>query len=396
MRFTYAIAHFFVAVVNLRTNSHVDKFFAHLVSVIRLHFGNGNDFHLNGSKPQGECACVMFRENCDESLNAAKHNTVNHDRSVLFAVLSHVRQVETFRHLEIQLNGSALPCSANAVFQVEVDFRSVKCAVAFVDFVVLAQNIQCTFQCVGCRLPLLVGTHAVFRTCGKFQLVLESEHLVEFVYQTYNAFDFFLYLVRSHEDVSIVLSKATNTHKSVQRTGKFVTVNKSKFRHTLGQVTVTVRFALVHQHSAGAVHGFDCVVFVVNLNHVHIVFVVIPVSAAMPKFLIENHWRFDFFITCQCVFFAPEIFQSVSQHHSFGEEKRETGTFVENVEKVQFLAQLAVVTAFGFFHAYDVFVQFQLLFKSRAVDTCQHFVFCVPTPIGTGNACKFENFEPAC
>ena len=54
---------------------------------------------------------------------------------MFLAVRSDVLKVETLRHLKIELNGAALPASADRVINVEIDFRSVEGAVAFVHLV---------------------------------------------------------------------------------------------------------------------------------------------------------------------------------------------------------------------------------------------------------------------
>lgn len=59
---------------------------------------------------------------------------MDHDRSVLFAVGAHISEIESLRHLKIQLNRTALPRSLQAVLQMEVQFRTVKRSVAFIDY----------------------------------------------------------------------------------------------------------------------------------------------------------------------------------------------------------------------------------------------------------------------
>jgi hypothetical protein len=56
-----------------------------------------------------------------------------HDRAMFLAIFADVGHVEAFRHEHIQLDGTALPGTADGVFDVEVQFRAVECAVAFVD-----------------------------------------------------------------------------------------------------------------------------------------------------------------------------------------------------------------------------------------------------------------------
>ena len=65
------------------------------------------------------------------------------------------------------------------------------------------------------------------------------------------------------------------------------------------------------------------------------------------------------------------------------------------MEQVQLLAQLAVVALLGFFQHVQVLFQVFFLGPGRAVDTLQHFVIAVTTPVGTGYLHQLEYFQLA-
>ena len=67
-----------------------------------------------------------------------RHDAVNHDRAMLLAVRAGVLELEALGQLHIELNGAALPGTADGVCQMEVELRAVERAVALVDNVVLA------------------------------------------------------------------------------------------------------------------------------------------------------------------------------------------------------------------------------------------------------------------
>ena len=50
-------------------------------------------------------------------------------------------KIETLRKLEVKLDRTALPCSADSVYQMEVDLRTVECAVSFVDHIVKSKVV---------------------------------------------------------------------------------------------------------------------------------------------------------------------------------------------------------------------------------------------------------------
>ena len=62
----------------------------------------------------------MLDQDTNETLDAAKQHTMNHDRAVRLIIWADIIQIELLRHLEIQLNGTALPGTAQAIFQMEV------------------------------------------------------------------------------------------------------------------------------------------------------------------------------------------------------------------------------------------------------------------------------------
>ena len=99
----------------------------------------------------------MLGKNSDKALDTAEDNAVYHDRTVTLVVLTDICQVEALGHLEVELNGAALPRSADGILEVKVDLRTVECAVALVDGVGLTVLLERAAKCCGSGLPLLVG-----------------------------------------------------------------------------------------------------------------------------------------------------------------------------------------------------------------------------------------------
>ena len=87
----------------------------------------------------------------------------------------------------------------------------------------------------------------------------------------------------------VVLSEAADAEQAVQRTGQLMAVHQTQLTHAQRQVTVGVRLRLIHQHSAGAVHGLYRVILAVDDGGVHVLFVVIPVTGGLPEVAVEYH-----------------------------------------------------------------------------------------------------------
>ena len=157
----------------------------------------------------------MLDQDSDKSLDRSKCYTVDHDRTVFLTICSCVFQFESLRQLEVKLDGTALPRSSDGVFQMEVDLRAIECAVAFVDYIVKAKIIECAAETFGCYLPVLIASHAVFRTGGQLYVIFESEQLIYLIDQSYNTFDLVTDLFRHHEDMCIILCETAYTHQTM-------------------------------------------------------------------------------------------------------------------------------------------------------------------------------------
>ena len=100
------------------------------------------NLYLNWRKPCRESAGKMLDQNSDKTLDRSECNTVDHDRAVLLSISPGVLQVKTLRHLHVKLDGSALPCPSDGIFQMEVDLWPIECAVSFIYHIIKPQIIQ--------------------------------------------------------------------------------------------------------------------------------------------------------------------------------------------------------------------------------------------------------------
>ena len=73
---------------------------------------------------------------------------------------------------------------------------------------------------------------------GKLDLIFEAEGRIYLVKQTDDILYLVLHLIPSHEDMSIILSKAADAEESVQCTGELMTVYKTKLADAVREITV--------------------------------------------------------------------------------------------------------------------------------------------------------------
>ena len=244
-------------------------------------------------------------------------------------------------------------------------------------------------------LPLLHGADVVLGHGGELNLVGEAKHGVHLVKQAHHVLQLVLQLVGGHKQVGVILGEAPHPEQPVQRAGKLVAVDQAQLTHPQGQVPVGMGLALVDHHAAGAVHGLDGVVFLVDDGGVHIVFIVVPVAAALPQLAAEDDGGGDLHIAVLLVDLTPIVDKQVLQHHALGQEEGEAGALVPQHEQAQLLAQAAVVPLLGLLQHLQVLLQHRLLGESDAVHPGEHLVLGVAPPIGAGDGRQLHRFHHA-
>jgi hypothetical protein len=76
-------------------------------------------------------------------------------------------------------------------------------------------------------------------------------------------------------------------------------------------------------------------------------------------------------------------------------ENQARAGFVLNAEKIEFLAQLAMIAALGFFQLVEIFVEFLLLHEAGAVDALHLRIAFLAFPVGAGDVHQLECLDAA-
>ena len=84
--------------------------------------------------------------------------------------------------------------------------------------------------------------------------------------------------------------------------------------------------------------------------------------------------------------FSPVIQKSILQHHSLWQEEGESRTSFVHHKQPQLFAQLPVITLLCFFHHSNVSFQLFFLCKCSRINTSQHFVVLIASPVSACNA----------
>ena len=264
----------------------------------------------------------------------------------------------------------------------EVQLRAVERAVALVDNVALAHLGDGFLQRLLRELPILLVAHMIVGHGGQLYLIGQAEEGVDLVEEADDVLYLVLHLIPGHKDMRVVLSEAADAEQAVQRTGQLMAVHQTQLTHAQRQVTVGVRLRLIHQHSAGAVHGLYRVILAVDDGGVHVLFVVIPVTGGLPEVAVEYHRGRDLDVAVSLVHLAPVVDKGIFEHHALGQEEREAGSLLGQHKQAQLLAETAMVAALCLLKTLKICVQLVLLREGYAVYALERLTAGVAAPVG--------------
>ncbi len=119
--------------------------------------------------------------------------------------------------------------------------------------------------------------------------------------QVQAARDLSLKLVAAAEDMSIVLHEASDSREASECTAELVAVQNSELCKAQRQFAVGATLGAKHEAVAGAVHGLQGELLLLDLEHKHVLFVVLGMAADIPQLHVENVWCGDFSVAAYTV-----------------------------------------------------------------------------------------------
>lgn len=137
----------FASRVQLDTEALPLQFLRNPSSILVVPVCNGQHDGLHRAEPQGEFSGVVLDKDTKKSLNAAINNTMDHNRAVSFSITPFIGYVKSFWLVHVNLNGCTLPCPADAILDVDINFWTVKCPISCIDFVSFAAGIEGSLKC---------------------------------------------------------------------------------------------------------------------------------------------------------------------------------------------------------------------------------------------------------
>ncbi len=191
-----------------------------------------------------------------------------HIRTVFLSVAAHVSHIETLGKVEIELYGAALPFPSQRVLDLYVNLGAVKSTASLVHVIF---NICPFYRFLKGQRSF--GPHGVitygffFGTGGKVELeVLEPEFTQHVQAEGKHPVNFIGHLVRTAENMGVILGKPPHPQQSMQHTASLITIDGAKLGPPEGQVAVRPAPVSIHQYMKGAVHGFHVKLLPVNIH----------------------------------------------------------------------------------------------------------------------------------
>src|SRR5580704_9390024 len=192
--------------------------------------------------------------------------------------------------------------------------------------------------------------------------IVETEVLHHRKCEIHAGFDFGFNLLRSAEDVGVVLSEAADAQQAVERAASLVTIDSAKFREAHWKIAIAAKLRFVDENMAGTVHGLELIVGFFDFDRAeHIFSVKVGMPRSFPKIEKHDMRSENEIVAALQQLVAKPVFYDGADQAAFGvpEDKARAG-FVLNAEEVKFSAQFAVIASFGFLDAMQVFVEFLL------------------------------------
>ena len=148
---------------------------------------------------------------------------------------------------------------------------------------------------------------------------------------------------------------------------------------------------------AGAVHGLEAVLGVVELHgRIHVFGVVALVAADLPELAAHDVRGEDHIVTAADTFFAHPVFHGLADEAALGVPEDEAGAGdLLDAEEVELLAEHAMVARLDLFQMLEVSFEVLGVEEGGAVDALELLVLLVAEPVGAGDGGDLEGLDAA-
>ena len=207
--------------------------------------------------------------------------------------------------------------------------------------------------------------------------------------------DLALDLLRSAEQVGIVLAEVAAALNALQGAGGLVAEIVCNLTDAHGQVTVRVGTICVDHHVVGAVHRAQDVAFTLHLHGgEHVLAVVIPVAGGLVQVHGTDAGGHHVQVAACTLLLLDIVLQLLPDGVACGQEHGQAAAHqVVGHKQAHLLADLAVIALTGLLLLLLPGFQLFLVVECHAVDTGQHLVFLVVLPVCAGLLGDLEGLQ---
>ena len=170
------------------------------------------------------------------------------------------------------------------------------------------------------------------------------------------------YLVFPTDYMSIILSKTSNSHKSVKNTTSFIPVNRPKLCKFYREFFIAPVSCFVYLNVEWTVHRFYKITFLFNLHlREHIFSVKINVPANLPQLFLSNVRCVYKLVSPLKMFFFPVVLNFFPYNGSLRKPEGKSSSYIFIYDKqFKLSSNLSMVSLFSLFK--HIHILFKLLF----------------------------------
>ena len=161
------------------------------------------------------------------------------------------------------------------------------------------------------------------------------------------------------------------------------------------QVAVRAQSVTVHQRGLRAVHRLQAEELLFDLDHEHVVPVVIPVARLLPEPLADEDRRRDLLVPTGVEVLTHEPLELAHHGPAVRQPEGRAGRDVVKREQIELAPELAVVALLRLLEPPEVLVELLLREPRRAVDPLEHRLLLVAAPVGARRRQQLERLELA-
>ena len=320
---------------------------------------------------------------------------MNHHWSLLRVVLSGVFELEAVRQVIVYLNSTELPTTTNGILHHEVELWTIECSLA--KLYAGVETHLCTSLLDSCLtlFPYVVRTDILLLILWVTKrnlslIVLETEGLKHLEDDVDIVLKLSLYLVRAHEDVSIVLREGTNTCKSVKLTTLLVAEHGSKLSDTQWEIFIRTWLMSVNLTVVRTVHRLEHILLILLwcVDWLESILAIVGIVTRSYVEVLTTDTRCDYLlIVVRTEETTQEVLQTQAQLCTLRQPDRKTLTnTVREHKEFHLLTNLSVVALLSLLKHFEIFIEHLLLREGDTIDTCHLLTLSIATPESSSNA----------